>query len=84
MARGRPSRAAARRSTPVRSATPQQDTDDDMVDAPVSRADTPKEEEDDAESAAPEADEEEDSQQVGSQILTCLLTCVLALLSFAL
>ena len=46
MARGRPSRAAARRSTPVRSATPQQDSDDDMVDAPVSRADTPKEEED--------------------------------------
>ncbi|OAL00760.1 hypothetical protein IQ06DRAFT_275656 [Phaeosphaeriaceae sp. SRC1lsM3a] len=61
MARGRPSRAAARRSTPVRSATPQQDSDDDMIDAPESRPDTPKEEEDDAESAAPEIDEEEEA-----------------------
>jgi chromatin structure-remodeling complex protein RSC7 len=59
MARGRPSRAAARRSTPARSATPQQDSDDDMADAPESRADTPKEEEEDAESVAPEGDEEE-------------------------
>ncbi|KAH8732238.1 chromatin remodelling complex Rsc7/Swp82 subunit-domain-containing protein [Phaeosphaeriaceae sp. PMI808] len=61
MARSRPSRAAARRSTPVRSATPQQDSDDDMMEAPESRAETPKDDDDDAESAAPEADEEEDA-----------------------
>lgn len=61
MARGRPSRAAARRSTPARSATPAQDSDDEMVDAPESRPDTPKEEEEDAESAAPEGDEEEEA-----------------------
>ena len=58
MARGRPSRAAARRSTPVRSATPQQDSDEEMVDAPESRADTPKEEEEDADSAVQGSDEE--------------------------
>jgi chromatin structure-remodeling complex protein RSC7 len=56
MARGRPSRAAARRSTPARSATPQQDSDDDMADAPESRNATPKEEED-AETPAPEGEE---------------------------
>ncbi|KAF2828734.1 nuclear localization protein-like protein NPL6 [Ophiobolus disseminans] len=60
MARGRLSRAAARRSTPARSATPQQDTDDDMVDAPESRADTPKEEEEDAESEVAEANDDEE------------------------
>ncbi|CAA9966554.1 hypothetical protein CFE70_009922 [Pyrenophora teres f. teres 0-1] len=58
MARGRPSRAAARRSEPARSETPQQDSDDEMVDAPESRADTPKEEEEDAESAAHGSEEE--------------------------
>lgn len=62
MARRRPSRAAARRSTPVRSATPQQDSDEDMVDVPQSRADTPKEEEEEeeeeAESVAQVSDEE--------------------------
>lgn len=58
MARGRPSRAAARRSTPVRSATPQQDSDEEMVDVPESRADTPKEDEEDVESAAQGSDEE--------------------------
>jgi len=61
MARGRLSRAAAaRRSTPARSATPQQDTDEDMADAPESRADTPKDEEEDAESEAPEANDDEE------------------------
>lgn len=61
MARGRLSRAAARRSTPVRSATPQLDSDDDMMDAPESRADTPKEGEEEGGSVAPEADEEEEA-----------------------
>ncbi|KAL5120597.1 chromatin structure-remodeling complex subunit RSC7 [Pleosporales sp. CAS-2024a] len=62
MARGRPSRAAARRSTPVRSATPQQDSDDDdMVDMVESRPATPKDEDEDAESAAPEGEEEEEA-----------------------
>ncbi|KAJ4324705.1 chromatin structure-remodeling complex subunit RSC7 [Neodidymelliopsis sp. IMI 364377] len=61
MARGRPSRAAARRSTPARSATPQQDSDVDMDEVTESRAETPKEEEEeeDAESVAQENDEEE-------------------------
>lgn len=61
MARGRPSRAAAARrtSTPVRSASPQQDSDEDMQDVPQSRADTPKEEEEeDAASVAQGSDEE--------------------------
>lgn len=58
MARGRPSRAAARRSTPARTATPAQDTDDDMLDAPESRAETPVLEDDDLESAAHESEEE--------------------------
>jgi chromatin structure-remodeling complex protein RSC7 len=57
MARGRPSRAAARRSTPARSATPQQDTDEDMPDAPESRAETPAQDED-AETPALESEEE--------------------------
>lgn len=57
MARGRPSRAAARRSTPARTATPQQDTDDDMVDAPDSPVETPAPEED-AETPAQESEEE--------------------------
>ncbi|KAF2473234.1 nuclear localization protein [Lindgomyces ingoldianus] len=57
MARGRPSRAAARRSTPVRSAALQQDSDDEMVDAPDSRAETPPHEED-AETPVQESDGE--------------------------
>jgi chromatin structure-remodeling complex protein RSC7 len=58
MARNRPSRAAAVRSTPARSATPQQfDDDEDMIDAPESRPETPAEEED-AGSPAQESDEE--------------------------
>lgn len=59
MARGRPSRAAALRGTPARSATPQQFSDDEMVDvdAAGSRADTPKDEED-GDSVAQESDEE--------------------------
>lgn len=61
MARGRPSRAAARRSTP---ATPihfdddEDDEMDDVVEAPESRAETPVEEED-AGTPAQESDEEE-------------------------
>lgn len=60
MARGRPSRAAARRSTP---ATPIHFDDDDeemddVVEAPESRAETPAEEEE-AGTPAPESDEEE-------------------------
>ncbi|KAF2000060.1 hypothetical protein P154DRAFT_576392 [Amniculicola lignicola CBS 123094] len=58
MARGRPSRAAARRSTP-RTATPQQeDTDEEMVDAPESREETPAQEEEDAGTPAQETEEE--------------------------
>ncbi|KAF2191071.1 nuclear localization protein [Zopfia rhizophila CBS 207.26] len=56
MARGRPSRAAARRSTPARSATPAQDSDEEMVDAPDSRAETPQQDED-GETPAQESDE---------------------------
>ncbi|KAF1959645.1 hypothetical protein CC80DRAFT_489756 [Byssothecium circinans] len=57
MARGRPSRAAARRST--QSATPQIDMDDEeMIDAPESRAESPAEEEDENEAA--QDSEEED------------------------
>ncbi|PVI06212.1 hypothetical protein DM02DRAFT_610167 [Periconia macrospinosa] len=57
MARNRPSRAAARRSTP-HSATPQIDLDDEeMVDAPESRPETPVEEED---VASPAQDSEEE------------------------
>lgn len=61
MARGRPSRAAARRSTPARSATPQQDSDVDMDDVAESHAETPKEEEEEEEagSVAQENDDEE-------------------------
>jgi chromatin structure-remodeling complex protein RSC7 len=59
MARGRPSRGAARRSTPVRSPTPQRDSDEEMADAVESRAETPKDDDDeDAESAAQDSDEE--------------------------
>ncbi|KAF2747997.1 nuclear localization protein-like protein NPL6 [Sporormia fimetaria CBS 119925] len=57
MARGRPSRAAARRSTPARTATPQQDTDEEMGDAPASRADSPAQEEE-ADTPAQESEEE--------------------------
>ncbi|KAF2281493.1 uncharacterized protein EI97DRAFT_367671 [Westerdykella ornata] len=57
MARGRPSRAAARRSTPVRTATPQQDSDEEMVDAQDSRAETPAQD-DDAGTPAQESEEE--------------------------
>ncbi|KAJ8118209.1 hypothetical protein OPT61_g754 [Boeremia exigua] len=65
MARGRPSRAAARRSTPARSATPQQDSDVDMDDVVESRADSPKEEEEEEEvaSVAQENDEEAPSER---------------------
>ncbi|KAF2019715.1 nuclear localization protein-like protein NPL6 [Aaosphaeria arxii CBS 175.79] len=58
MARGRPSRAAARRSTPLRVATPPPDSDDEMIDAPESRAETPAEEEDEAATPAHESEEE--------------------------
>jgi chromatin structure-remodeling complex protein RSC7 len=57
MARARPSRAAALRSTPARSATPQHFDDEDMMDAPESRPETPMEEED-AGTPAAESDEE--------------------------
>src|SRR4051794_14885811 len=75
MARGRPSRAAARRSTPVRSATPQQGSDEDMVDAPESRPESSKEEEEeDAESAAQASDEEQaPSERSPSPVVTCAL-----------
>ncbi|KAF2785968.1 nuclear localization protein [Melanomma pulvis-pyrius CBS 109.77] len=69
MARGRPSRAAAvaaaRRSTPARSATPQQDTDEEMVDATESRADTPPLEED-ADTPAHESEEEKPPSEPSS------------------
>ncbi|KAF2645108.1 hypothetical protein P280DRAFT_466343 [Massarina eburnea CBS 473.64] len=66
MARGRPSRAAARRSTPL-SATPQLGLDDeDMIDAPESRAETPAEEEDEI-VPAEESEEEEEEEKAPSE-----------------
>jgi chromatin structure-remodeling complex protein RSC7 len=70
MARGRPSRAAAvaaaQRSTPARSATPQEDSEDEeMVDAPESRADTPPVEED-AGTPAQDSDEEKPHSEPSS------------------
>ncbi|KAF2727957.1 nuclear localization protein [Polyplosphaeria fusca] len=67
MARGRPSRAAARRSTPARTETPQQDSDDEMIEAPESRAETPaQEEEEDAETPAQESEEEKAASEPSS------------------
>ncbi|KAL1594137.1 chromatin structure-remodeling complex subunit RSC7 [Nothophoma quercina] len=60
MARGRPSRAAARQSMPARSATPQQDSDVDMDDAAESRAESPKEEEEDEDAEVAEEENEEE------------------------
>jgi chromatin structure-remodeling complex protein RSC7 len=57
MARQRPSRAAAIRGTPARSATPQHFDDEDIMDAPESRAETPAEEED---AGTPAAESDED------------------------
>ncbi|KAF2712475.1 nuclear localization protein-like protein NPL6 [Pleomassaria siparia CBS 279.74] len=69
MARGRPSRAAAvaaaLRSTPAHSATPQQDTDEEMIDATESRPDTPANEEEDADSPA-QSDEEKPHSEPSS------------------
>jgi len=65
MARGRPSRAAARRSASARSATPQQDTDEEMVDAPESRPDTPPAD-DDVGTPAQESDEEKPASEPSS------------------
>lgn len=53
------SRAAARRSTPARTATPPQDSDEDMADAPGSRNETPGQEEEMA-TPAHESEAEED------------------------
>ncbi|KAF2262645.1 hypothetical protein CC78DRAFT_545677 [Lojkania enalia] len=57
MARGRPSRAAARRSTPARTVTPQQDSDEEMADVPDSPAETPAQEEE-ADTPAQDSEEE--------------------------
>ncbi|OCK85820.1 hypothetical protein K432DRAFT_285983 [Lepidopterella palustris CBS 459.81] len=54
MARGRP-RAAARRTTPIKSPTPPQQSDDEMVNASESRAETPAQDED-ADTPAQESD----------------------------
>jgi chromatin structure-remodeling complex protein RSC7 len=68
--RGRLSRAAAARSTPL-SATPQIDMDDeDMVDAPDSRAETPAEaeaEEEDEHTPAQESEEEDEEEKAPSE-----------------
>ncbi|KAF2115875.1 nuclear localization protein [Lophiotrema nucula] len=66
MARGRPSRAAARRSTPARPETPQIDSDEEMADAPESRAETPAEDED-AGTPAQESEEEEEEEKAPSE-----------------
>lgn len=68
MARGRPSRAAARRSTPARSATPQQDSDEDMIDAPESRPESPAQD-DDADTPAEEEEEDKASERSPSPVV---------------
>ena len=65
MARGRPARATAARrtSTPVRSATSHQDTDEDMQDVADSRDDTPKEDDKEDNKTDDKADDREDEEE---------------------
>lgn len=62
MARGRPSRAAARRTSPERIATPQNDSDEEMADAPESPA-VSTAPADDADTPAHVSDEDDEGEK---------------------